>query len=195
MRRMHEPLVPAGWLGGARGLGWHIHHKQDVKFISHAGTTNGQQALLLIAPQPRFALAVLTNANRGALLHNQVADWVVERFLGLEPAAPPDPSTVTRDALKQWEGLYAAPGVGMTLHIRLDDAGVPLVDLTPPAPTETSAPQPPRPPARLAPLAPHAFRVDEGWDKGSTGELLRDSSGAIRYLRYAGRILIRAEGA
>ena len=197
LRLMQEPLVPSR-SGGARGLSWGVYDQGGLRFVTHNGATNGQQALLLFCPAARWALAVLTNSNRGSLLYGPLSRLAVERYLGLEPPDPSSRPPIPDETLREWPGHYAAPGApGAALAVRifLTDDGTPMIDVTPPSGPATTVPQPVRHPSRLTVLDPTSFRIVEGPDQGTEAELLRDHSGHFRYLRYAGRILTRLAGA
>ena len=81
--RRCEPRVEA--LGARYGLGWWVRTRDDgVTVVDHEGSVAGYQSLLLLVPEERLALAVLTNSWRGSGLVRRV----VERLaLAAAPAA------------------------------------------------------------------------------------------------------------
>ena len=78
---LHQPVAEA--LGAHYALGWWV--RDGV--LDHEGSTAGYQALLLLVPEQRVVLAVLTNSWKGSALVRHVVE-----DLGLSP-----PVTNTRD--------------------------------------------------------------------------------------------------
>ncbi len=77
---MRQPRSPA--LGAGYGLGWWVREEGGRLTLDHEGSVAGYQSLLLLVPEERLALAVLTNSWRGSGLVRHV----VER-LGLVAAS------------------------------------------------------------------------------------------------------------
>jgi CubicO group peptidase (beta-lactamase class C family) len=98
-----EPQVEA--LGARYALGWWVRKRADgAAVVDHEGSVAGYQSLLLLVPEERLALAVLTNSWRG----NGLVRRVVER-LGLLPSA--DRVHVAGDAVPgDVAGTYALDG-------------------------------------------------------------------------------------
>src|SRR4051794_17497214 len=78
---MREPQSQA--LGAGYGLGWWVHDAGGRAALDHEGSVAGYQSILLLVPEERLALAVLTNSWRGS----GVVRRVVEQ-LGLGAGAP-----------------------------------------------------------------------------------------------------------
>jgi CubicO group peptidase (beta-lactamase class C family) len=78
---MREPQSQA--LGAGYGLGWWVRDAGGSVALDHEGSVAGYQSLLLIVPERRLALAVLTNSWRGSGLVRQVVEQ-----LGLAAGAP-----------------------------------------------------------------------------------------------------------
>jgi CubicO group peptidase (beta-lactamase class C family) len=78
---MREPQSQA--LGAGYGLGWWVHDAGGRAALDHEGSVAGYQSLLLLVPEERVALAVLTNSWRGSGLVRHVVEQ-----LGLA-AGPP----------------------------------------------------------------------------------------------------------
>jgi len=95
---LHEPVADA--LGARYALGWWV--RDGV--LDHEGSVGGFQSLLLLVPERRLVLAVLTNSWRGSTLISEVVE-----ALELAPAAraADDPSPV--------DGTYALDGVTATV--------------------------------------------------------------------------------
>lgn len=61
---MWTQQIPTDGLGRmAYGLGWQIGTTDRVKVVGHGGSQQGASAMLLIAPEARAAVAVLTNSD------------------------------------------------------------------------------------------------------------------------------------
>src|SRR5665213_1175609 len=108
---MREPQSQA--LGAGYGLGWWVRDAGGRTALDHEGSVAGYQSLLLLVPEERVALAVLTNSWRGSGL----ALRIVEQ-LGLA-AAPPlsRPGVRPRDTAGRELTEYSVAG-----RYALDDA-------------------------------------------------------------------------
>jgi CubicO group peptidase (beta-lactamase class C family) len=86
---LHQPVVEA--LGARYALGWWV--RDGV--LDHEGSTAGYQSLLLLSPERRLVLAVLTNSWQGSALIRHVVE-----ALSLAPSSTPAP-------VEQGDGTYA----------------------------------------------------------------------------------------
>jgi hypothetical protein len=75
---LHEPRARA--LGGGYGLGWWSRELAGRLVLDHEGSAAGYQTLLLLVPEERLMLTVLTNSWRGSGLVRRVV-----AALGLVP--------------------------------------------------------------------------------------------------------------
>src|SRR5258708_8208940 len=79
----------------------------DVPLVAHGGTTSGQLGGFVMVPERSFAIAVLTNANKGGSLHRDIVNWVLEDYLGLtEPED--EPLVLDADELSIYAGIYSS---------------------------------------------------------------------------------------
>jgi hypothetical protein len=78
---MREPQSAA--LGAGYGLGWWVRDAAGRTALDHEGSVAGYQSILVLVPEERVALAVLTNSWRGSGLVRRVVEG-----LGLA-AGPP----------------------------------------------------------------------------------------------------------
>jgi hypothetical protein len=170
------------------GLAWFIQDLQGVRLISHGGGTNGQIALLLLAPERQFALAIMTNASSGDEVTEDIAAWALERYLGLTESEPPHIER-TVEALTTYAGRYTSTlnEIDLTmrdgaLHMQMIPTGNGLGD----------EPRPPLPPTPLAFFQDDKIVALEGPLHGIRGEFLRHPSGSIAWLRLSGRLHRRA---
>jgi CubicO group peptidase (beta-lactamase class C family) len=65
---LHQPVAEA--LGAQYALGWWVRNG----FLDHEGSTAGYQSLLLLVPEEKLVLAVLTNSWRGSALIRHVVE-------------------------------------------------------------------------------------------------------------------------
>lgn len=186
IRAMQAPTTQATSAGDWVGLSWMIRQVGAARIIGHGGATKGQQATLQLCPGVGFAIAVLTNSDRGGELHGAVTTAAFEAYLGAV-AKTPDYIALPPDALAEYAGRYAAPLSDITLSVEdgalkiqvIPKGGFPRPDV-PPGPTP--------PPARLAFASRDLAYVTDGPGQGSTAEFLRGSDGRIRWLRMSGRL-------
>ena len=101
---MREPRSRA--LGAGYGLGWWVRDAGGQVALDHEGSVAGYQSLLLLVPEERVALAVLTNSWRGSGLVRHVVEQ-----LGLA-AGPPlsRPGVRPRDAAGRELAEHAVAG-------------------------------------------------------------------------------------
>lgn len=192
IREMQTPLVQTTLAGDERGLSWMIRPVGEARIIGHGGATKGQQATLQLCPAAGFAIAVLTNSDRGSELHGSVTTTAFKAYLGAV-AKEPTYITLPPDALAEYAGRYAAPLNDLTLSV---EDGALKLQLIPKGgfPKPDSPPGPTPPPAHLAFASRNLAYVADGPGKGSTVEFLRDDAGRILWLRMGGRMHRRGEG-
>jgi CubicO group peptidase (beta-lactamase class C family) len=175
-----------GW-ADAVALPWFVDERGGTQVINHAGAVRGQHALLVIAPEQRFALAVLTNHDSGPAIYREVASEVVVSQLDLAPAANEE-LTLTDSELDEYAGIYDGvlqqvelrrSGQGLTLHAR-PHGGFPEPDVpAPPAP----------PPADITFTATDTFTMTKTPFPPERSNFVRGGDGTIEFLRYGGRLL------
>lgn len=185
LRLMQEPICPAA-NGEQMGITWFLRDVQGMRILRHGGATNGQMAALQLVPQRGFALAALTNSDRGSELYQSLARQALERFLGL---SEPEPAPIPADeaVLAQYAGRYSA--AAQDLWIELQAGGLTLhVEPRGGFPTPDAPPPPAPPPVRLAVCAPDTLLVLDEPSKGSRLEALRGPAGELTWLRFGGRV-------
>jgi CubicO group peptidase (beta-lactamase class C family) len=87
-------------------VAWHLREMGGTLVLHHGGSTNGQEAHLVLVPHRQFALGILTNATPGLFLNSAVSVWALERYLGL---AAPELTPVSTPAarLTEYIGSYS----------------------------------------------------------------------------------------
>lgn len=192
IHEMQAPLVQTTLAGDWRGLSWMVRQVGEMRIIGHGGATKGQQATLQLCPAAGFAIAVLTNSDRGSELHGTVTTAAFNAYLGAVAEAPVY-LALSSDALIEYAGRYTAPLNDVTLDV---GDGALKLQLIPKGgfPRPDSPPGPTPPPACLAFASRDLAYVADGPGKDSTVEFLRDSDGRIIWLRMGGRVHRRVEG-
>jgi CubicO group peptidase (beta-lactamase class C family) len=180
MRRMQSPQVKAN-LDRQMGLSWILREIGDVPVVQHGGATNGQLSAFVLVPARQFAITVLTNADRGSVLNDEVVRWALKHYLGL---VEPEPSylTLAADELEAYSGAYDAHMSRLELYV--EDSQL-MVQAIPKGgfPYQDSPPGPTPPPSRLAFYAPNCvIALDEPLEN-VRAEFLRGEDGRIVWLR------------
>lgn len=119
--QMKEPTfsLEGGSLGDEVGISWLLRKVQDVQLVGHGGDTHGQQAAFQLVPDRGFAIAVLTNSDRGGALSRELVRWALERYLGIEDRDP-TPLELSRAALAEYAGDYRSEMGTLTLVVEGD---------------------------------------------------------------------------
>ncbi|MGI8691260.1 MAG: serine hydrolase domain-containing protein [Thermomicrobiales bacterium] len=181
---MQSPLYSKG-SSGEMGLTWMLEDVGGVRTVRHGGGTVGQQTTFVFVPSRNFALAVLTNADRGSELHGEATKWILKKYLGLED---PEPAILaaTAEQLAPYAGRYTSALSDLELTVR--DSGFRLQRIPKGGFPNKEQPAPPLPPSVRAALYDENLLIvrDEPM-QGTRGEFLRDSDGAIAWLRLGSR--------
>lgn len=187
IKDMQTPRVQTTLAGDQRGLSWMIRDIGGARIIGHGGATKGQQASFQLCPAAGFAIAVLTNSDRGSELHGEVTTAAFKAYLGAE-AAKPTSITLAENELAGYVGRYTAPLNDLELSIT-DQGALKLQNIPKGGfPKPDSPPGPTAPPTHLDFTTPDLAYVADGPAKGSTIEFLRDDDGSIAWLRMGGRV-------
>jgi CubicO group peptidase (beta-lactamase class C family) len=184
---MRTAVVGKAGTEDAMGLTWHLRRVAGLAVAEHGGSTIGQQALLRLVPERRFAIAVLTNSVRGSTLNTHVMRAAMEAYFGVAPTRP-SRIVVAPGALAEYAGVYRRQAQDVTIAVEGDAL---TIDVTPKMPSLDGR-VPPRPPSRRVGFhATDRLIALDGPTRGEhAGEFVRDSSGRVAWLRM-GRILRR----
>lgn len=176
------------------GLGWHLRNVGGVATASHGGTLSGHILLLEIAPERDFAIAILTNANTGWRVIQEVERAALRAYLDIgyasqqaiahrglvetlpwvEPLAlQPDPSP--------YVGTYVRPS--NVVIVRHEAGAVVVQDM--PNDGKPGAAMP------IAFFGPDRAIVTDGAERGQSIEFVRDASGRVMWIRVVGRVAVR----
>ena len=176
------------------GLAWHMRQVGPIRTFSHGGTLGGHILLLEIVPERNFAIAILTNANTGWRLIQDVEREALQTYLGAtyarnqaiahrglvetlpsaQPLSPqPDPAP--------YLGTYARP---TNSYVVRTDGGKLIVQDRPSSGGG----------GREWPVAfygPDRVVVTEGADRGQSIEFVRDDNARVQWIRVVGRVAMR----
>jgi CubicO group peptidase (beta-lactamase class C family) len=176
------------------GLAWHIREVGPIHTFGHGGTLGGHILLLEIVPERNFAIAILTNANSGWRLIQDVEREALKTYLGAtyarnqaishrglvetlpsaEPLVPqPDPAP--------YLGTYARPNNSYV--VRADGGKLFVVDRPNAGGTPRESP--------VAFYGPDRLVVLDGPDRGQSIEFIRDDAGKVTWIRVVGRAAAR----
>ncbi|MFE7801378.1 serine hydrolase domain-containing protein [Nocardia sp. NPDC057440] len=194
LARMKEPTVAlkGSTLGDAFGISWFLREVDGVRTVGHGGSGNGQFAELLMVPEHRFAITVLSNSgpDDGMLFNQAVVRWALKHYLGVIDRQPvPLPHDVVR--AREVVGDYDIDV--MRLTIDTDGEGLTIaVGIKPEirAASDTELP-PDLPAAGLGLLPDDEYVVTGGGLQGQRGYFTRDERGAIVGADLAGRLFTR----
>lgn len=185
MRRPHAGT--GGAMGDAVGLGWFLEDRDGHRLLRHGGSTNGQGALLVVAPEDQFALAVLANSSNGGAVARDLEAEILRVTLGIEPR-PERYLERSPEQLAGYAGPYAGPLWDITVTVAGDDLVLEQTD-------RGGFPEPDSPPGSLDPprtrlgfTGPDAVIARDGPLAGGRGDFLRGPDGEISWLRWAGRL-------
>jgi len=189
MSSMHSPQVNRWGEKETMGLAWFVEDLDGTRQISHGGGTNGQTSLLLLVPEYDFAIAIVTNANRGGVITRDASRCALESYLGVK-SPKPSPLESSGEALAPFVGRYVRPFSEIEAGLL---AGKLVAQITPKGgfPTEDSPPPSPPPPMSLALYESDRLLVLDGPYKGARMEVIRTRDGRIGWLRSGGRIHVR----
>jgi len=189
LARMQTATAPAGNGIAALGVAWMLRDVGGARVVQHGGATNGQMSAFQMVPARRFAITVLTNADKGGELHRAAANWALKHFLGLEEK-PPLVAETSAETLREFTGLYTK--LGSDLEISLKDGGL-EGRLIPKGgfPTKDTPPPPAPPPFPVGFVDRSNLLVIDGPMKDIAIDVLRGSDDRIAFLRVGYRILKR----
>jgi CubicO group peptidase (beta-lactamase class C family) len=183
--QMQSPHVTL-WGDEAWGLTWALDQVDGTREISHGGGTNGQISRLALVPEHDFALAVLTNADRGSEVTRALRHWAFKEYLGLE-ATEPQPIESSEEDLAQYVGRYRGYFTDLELGI-LGGKLVGQVTYKRSFPSEHVPPPPAPPPMSLTLCEPDRLLALDGRFKDSVADVIRKPDGSIGWLRVSRRL-------
>jgi CubicO group peptidase (beta-lactamase class C family) len=180
--KMRAPRVKKIGTDDEMGLGWHLRKVGGVMTASHGGTL-GHISLLVLVPERRMALAILTNHNNGWRLIQDVertALTVLEGLTldpaqtighrGLNETMPDAPILASQPDPAPYVGVYRRPPLSATNVVRAENGRLTL---------DGNA---------IGFYAPDRAIVTSGDSRGNPIEFVRAPDGTIGWIRVIGRI-------
>ena len=181
MRRARAPIN--AYLGEI-GLAWIMNRYSGKRVIWHTGGTNGQNAVLSIAPDMGFALGMMTNGSGGGKLHDRFNRAALRAFCGIEiPEAKPIASTA--EDLAPYVGVYR--GAMREIELKLDGGELyAVIKMGSDLPSDREEPEPT--PETVARCGEDHLLMLDGGHEGTRADVIRDADGEIQYLRFGSRL-------
>jgi hypothetical protein len=177
------------------GLAWHIRKVGPIHTYGHGGTLGGHILLIELVPERNFAIGILTNANTGWQLIQDVEREALRSYLGVTYA--PNQAIAHRGLVESlpWAQPLAkqpdaAPYVGSYLRpsntyaVRVE-GGKMFVKDTPNNRNGNGREY------GVAFYGPDRVVVLDGPDKGQSIEFVRDDAGKVTWIRVTGRVAVR----
>ena len=186
MRAMQTPQIRKWGKREFMGLSWWIDDEgeadEPLRVVHHGGGTKGQISRLVLVPERQFALAMVTNADRGGRVIDEAYRWCLREYLSVKPHLPQPLDNVPVETLREYVGRYERPMNDAELALDGDSL---MLTITYKAgfPSEEVPPPPPIGPSRCAPCEADRLLVLEGPLKESTLDFLRRADGSIGWLR------------
>lgn len=180
LAQMRATAAPKTGSDLTMGLTWHLSRAGNLAVAEHSGGTNGQISHLWLVPERRFAIAVVTNSDRGDTLNTQVVRAAMDAYLGVVTPRPAR-MVVAADALAEYAGTYRRQYADVTVTV---DGDALKFQETPKMPGLDLQIPPQGPPQRLAFFEKDRLLLVDGPNAGEPGgEFVRDASGRVSWLR------------
>ncbi len=196
LERMREPQLHKQGTDDDIGMAWHLRTVGGLKVASHGGTLAGHILLLEIAPERNFAIAILTNAQNGwrliqdveraALQSYQQATFAPNQAIahrGLVETLPTATPLAVQPDPAPYVGRFLRPSNAVL--VSADDAKLSVQELP-----NTGEPRPAMP---IAFFGTDRAVVTDGPDRGQSIEFIRAADGTVTWIRIVGRIAVRAK--
>jgi CubicO group peptidase (beta-lactamase class C family) len=174
IRAMQEPQARAdserSW-----GIGWELREVGGARVVGHSGGVDGYASRLSLVPERGFALAVLTNAERGDAAIRRIERRALEVCCGLE-VEEPAVIELAQEHLGRLAGRYRYPGAEVLFVA--EDGGLRVEEAAEdPETGETHA----LPPTFLRPVSDRDFVVVGGENDGWRVAFRLDEDGEPRF--------------
>ncbi|HEX4916091.1 MAG TPA: serine hydrolase domain-containing protein [Vicinamibacterales bacterium] len=178
----------------AIGIGWHIRRIGNARVLGQGGTAGGHILVLSIVPERNFAIGILTNAQNGWRLIQEVEREALRSYHGLAygrnqaiahrglvETLPNIEPLSTQPDYRQYAGRYQRPM--NIVEVRIDNGTLLVQEM----PNNGEA----RPAMPITFFGPDRAVVTDGNDKGQSIEFVRDAAGAVKWIRVVGRVAVR----
>jgi hypothetical protein len=165
-----------------------------IRTFGHGGTLGGHILLLELVPERNFAIAILTNANTGWRLIQDVEREALRSYVGatyaLNQAIAHRGLVETLPAVQPLDrqpdptpylGSYARPSNSYV--VRAEGGKLFVQDRPNAGGTPRESP--------VAFYGPDRLVVTDGPDRGQSIEFVRDDTGRVNWIRVVGRVAVR----
>ena len=176
------------------GIAWHLRTVSPIRVAAHGGTLGGHVLLLEIVPERNFAIGILTNAQNGWRLIQDVERAALEAYhgarfatnqaishRGLVESLPSVQPLQSQPDPTPYVGRYLRPM--NSVIVRADRSKLFVQE----RPNSGDA----RPEMPVAFYGPDRVVVTDGSEKGQSIEFVRDAGGAVKWVRVVGRVAVR----
>ena len=188
LEKMHTPVTHFND-DVSVGLAWIIREIGGIKTLGHTGGTVGQLSLLMLIPEHNAVMAITTNAENGSTLNTRFNKYVLKEFFGVE-VPEPQPIESSIEQLAEYAGKYSRPLLDIDLKLEGEELKA-YITVNSGLPNDDPAPSPP--PMTLVRCGEDQLLVVDGAMKDVKGDIIRDETGTIRYLRLGSRINPRVD--
>jgi hypothetical protein len=196
LESMRTPQLRKQSMDDEIGLAWHLRTVGGVRTAAHGGTLAGHILLLELVPERNLAIAILTNANNGWRLIQEVERAALKSYTGatfatnqaiahrgLVETLPAVEPLARQPELAPYVGRYVRP---MNSVIVRADGGQLRAQVRPTSGT-------PQAEMTLSFYGPDRAVVLDGNDKGQSVEFIRAADGRVQWVRVTGRVAVRRE--
>jgi CubicO group peptidase (beta-lactamase class C family) len=193
---MQTPQLEKQSTDDAIGIGWHIRRVGQVRVAGQGGTAGGHILVLSIVPERNFAIGILTNAQNGWRLIQEVEREALRSYhgivygrnqaiahRGLVETLPDVEPLPQQPDLAAYVGRYQRPM--NFVDIRIENARLLVQEM----PNNGEA----RPAMPIAFFGPDRAVVTDGNDKGQSIEFIRDGQGVVKWVRVVGRVAVKQD--
>jgi CubicO group peptidase (beta-lactamase class C family) len=176
------------------GIAWHLRTVGPLRVAAHGGTLGGHILLLEIVPERNFAIGILTNAQNGWRLIQDVERAALKAYHGATFA--PNQAISHRglvETLPTADPLAAQPELASYVgrFVRPMNAVVVRAEGSKLFVQERPTSGDPRPEMPVAFYGPDRVVVTAGNERGQSIEFIRDGTGTVKWVRVVGRVAVR----
>jgi CubicO group peptidase (beta-lactamase class C family) len=191
---MQTPQLEKQSTDDAIGIGWHIRRAGGVRVAGQGGTAGGHILVLSIVPERNFAIGILTNAQQGWRLIQDVEREALRAYhgivyarnqaiahRGLVETLPNVEPLAAQPDVKPFLGRYLRPM--NAVEVRAENGRLVVQEM----PNNGDA----RPVLPIAFFGPDRAVITDGAERGQSIEFIRDGAGAVKWVRVVGRVAVK----
>jgi CubicO group peptidase (beta-lactamase class C family) len=178
------------------GIAWHLRRMGTIRTAAHGGTLGGHILLLELVPERNFAIAILTNANVGWRVIQDVERAALKSYVGatyavnqgiahrglvetlpsVQPLAKqPDPAPYVGTYLRPMNSVVVRADGNKIFVQERPNNGQPNAEMP------------------IAFFGPDRAVVTDGPQRDQAIEFVRDASGRVNWVRVVGRVAVRTQ--